>query len=100
MYIIFGFLVYFIHKNNVARNAPDTFIAKNISWLTQACRKGFISNAWPFVTRNLVIRPSAVMRPNRVYSINLMIRLLTLKLFGTFNMPIYPDVCQTHCKNH
>ena len=99
MYVIFGFLVYFIHKSNVARKAPDTLIAKNISWLTQACRKGFTSNAWPLVTRNLVIRPSAVMRPNSVYSINLMIRLLTLKRFGTSNMLIYLNVCQTNCLN-
>jgi hypothetical protein len=28
------------------------------------------------------------MRPNRVYSINLMIRLLTLKRFGTSNITL------------
>ena len=87
-------VLYLIHKNSVARNAPDIFIARKISWPTQACKKGLISVACPFVTRNWVINPSATMRPNSVYSMNLMVRLSTLKRLGTFNTSIYLNICR------
>jgi len=61
-----GLVLNLIHKNNVTKNAPDTFTAKNKSWLTQVCKKGFNSKARPFVTRNWVIKPSATIRQNRV----------------------------------
>jgi len=89
-----GLALYLTHKSNVTRNAPDILIAKNRSWLTQACKKGFTSDAYPFVTRNWVINPSATMSPNSVYNMNLVVRLVTLKRLGTLNTFIYLNICE------
>lgn len=57
-----GLCLWISHKTSAAKNAPTSFITKNISSPTHICSKGFPSRANLCVTRNLLTSPSETTR--------------------------------------